>query len=83
MTTKPQDGEWIAIERAHSQQEVLVCREGMLGWHAVAILRADGVWLTAGLPRGYEFELRYKPTHFMPLAIPPSGIRAPFHKGVQ
>lgn len=54
---------WRPISEAPRQDDVLVCRVGMLGWWAVAWCCALGEWhKSSGLDR-----LPHDPTHWMPL----------------
>jgi hypothetical protein len=63
---------WRPIADAPPQEEVLVCRAGMLGWWCIAH-RLLGEWRTAGAYGGDP--LPYHPTHFQPLEAPPHDAR--------
>lgn len=59
---------WRPIATAPSQEEVVVCCAGMLGWWCIAWRTALGEWC---VHTGFD-RVQYTPTHWMPLPPPPS-----------
>lgn len=72
MPSDPLAHNWLPIAQCLSQQEVLVCNDCLLGWHAVAIQCALGEWWYSDM----RVRLKYEPTHFQPLpSIHPIALR--------
>ena len=63
---------WEPITDSHPQTEYLVCNDCLLGWWAVAIRDALGVWHYSDRRQ----RLKYEPTHFQELpSISPISMR--------
>lgn len=67
---------WRPIGDAPRQEEVLVCRAGLLGWWSLAWCTALGEWRTLGAFGGDP--LPHVPTHWQPLDAVPR-MRADAH----